>query len=133
MEKDFIEEILENLKNEWVNTKLGLVRISCIIASINRVSWRAVKYPWKSWPMNQVIFDIMNDLEISKEDQKKIWKTGSKTDCRVESFVGRWLSANYKKDCKWKKYSSRKIANIVKYQQTEKEGPDNVQIVSPDK
>lgn len=132
MEKDFIEEILENLKNEWVNTKLGLVRISCIIASINRVSWRAVKYPWKSWPMNQVIFDIMNDLEISKEE-KKNWKKGSKTDYRVESFVGRWLSANYKKDGKWKKYSSRKIANIVKYQQTEKEDPDNVQIVSPDK
>lgn len=84
-------------ENVEVKTKYGMVLASRIIASFTRMSWRTVKFPYGSYPMNKIFRDwLSEELEISEEDQDLIWSIASNGKSELESSASRWLNEKYR-------------------------------------
>ena len=87
---------MDRFSNEPVKTKFGLVHPSRIISSFNRMSWRTVKYPYSSYPENKIFKEWLDELEISEEDQDRVWSIASNGKSELESSCSKFLSEKYR-------------------------------------
>lgn len=87
---------MDRFSNEPVKTKFGLVHPSRIISSFNRMSWRTVKYPYSSYSENKIFKEWLDELEISEEDQERIWDIASNGKSELESSCSKFLSEKYR-------------------------------------
>lgn len=91
-------------ENVNIRTKYGYVLISRLISSFSRIAWKKVMYPFSSWPMNQIFRDWLKSLEISDEDQEKVWRLASNGKNEFEIHASRFVEDNYGDSERRKRY-----------------------------